>query len=280
MATSRANFVALVRPPADTLGACELTHLERAPIDLAAARAEHTAYCALLEQAGFEVVALNADRAFPDGVFVEDTAVVLDEVAILCRPGARSRRGEVASVASVLEGYRPLRACPEQVGGAPASLDGGDVLVVGRRLFVGLGTRSNQAAVTWLAETLSPDGYSVQGVTVRDALHLKTAITALDDHTVILNPAWVDPERFGDVRVVTVDPAEPMAGNVLNLGAHRVMNAACPRTIEKVESAGFSVVVHDLTELAKAEAGLTCSSLLVPSVSRCGAGRGSVSRAG
>ncbi len=264
MSDRHAAAVAIVRPPADTLGQCELTHLARQPIDPAAARAEHAAYCRLLERAGFEVVALPADPAFPDGVFVEDTAVILDEAAVLCRPGASSRRGEVASVAACLARHRPLRTCPERVDGVPVTLDGGDVLVVGRQLFVGLGTRTHRQAVQWLRETLAPEGYAVSGVEVRGALHLKTAVTALDEATVILNPAWVDPAHFRGFRVVVVDPAEPMAANVLDLGEQKVMNAACPRTIRRVETAGFAVAAHDLTELAKAEAGLTCSSLLVP----------------
>lgn len=249
--------IAIVRPPAVTLGDCELTHLERQPIDVGKAVEEHRDYCRLLVEHGYQVVALEADPRFPDGVFVEDAAVVLDEAAIICRPGARSRRGETADVARALEPYRALLHVE-----APATVDGGDVLAHGKRIFVGRGSRTNCKGVDALRGLVTPHGYDVVAVPVDGALHLKTAVTSLNHETVILNPEWIDRNAFAAYRMIDVDPDEPFAANVLRLGDHVIMNASCPRTIDRVRSRGYEVIPHAFPELAKAESGLTCSSLL------------------
>jgi dimethylargininase len=251
-------MLAITRAVPSSLSRCELTHLERVPIDVARAAEQHERYEAALRALGVEVERLPATDELPDSVFVEDTAVVVDEVAVLARPGAESRRAEVSSVAAALARYRTLAAIA-----APGTLDGGDVLRIGRRIFVGLSARTNEAGVAQLAACLAPYGYRVEGLAVSGCLHLKSAVTAIDAATIVLNPAWVDAARLGARRTIEVDPEEPMAANVLAIGTSVLVNATAPRTARRIAAAGFDVVLVDQSELAKAESGLTCCSLIL-----------------
>lgn len=250
--------VALTRQVPEAISRCELTHLARTPIDLALARRQHEAYEEALSKAGCEIVCLPAEDELPDSVFVEDTAVVLNEVAVITRPGAASRRPETASVAAALRDYRELRFLE-----APALLDGGDVLRVGRTIFVGQSSRTNEAAFRQLSEALSRYGYSVQAVTPRECLHLKSAATAFADDGVIVNAAWVDPLSFSGMTVIDVDPSEPFGANVLRVGDVVLCAAAFPRTARRLQDAGVNVQMVDVSELAKAEGALTCCSIIV-----------------
>lgn len=250
-------LVALTRAVPPSLARCELTHLQRTPIDLALAEAQHARYEQALAALGCEVRRLPPEPDMPDSVFVEDTAVVLDEVAVLTLPGAESRRGETASVAEALRPHRPLLRIE-----APGTLDGGDVLVLGRRVLVGLSGRSNAEAVRQLANLLEPFGYSVEGVAVAGCLHLKTAATRVAEGTVLLNPRWVDPSLFHDLERVEVHPDEPMAGNALLVGAGVLYPTAYPRTGERLDRVGIELTQVDAGEVAKAEGALTCCSLL------------------
>ena len=251
-------LVAYTRAVSPRLAACELTHLERTPIDVSRAAVEHAAYEARLASLGARICQLPPEPAMPDAVFVEDAAIVLDELAMITRPGAESRRPETASVAAALEPLRPLRFLAE-----PATLDGGDVLVLGRRVFVGLSSRSNEEAVAQLGEWLAPFGYAVLGVAVSGALHLKSAVTSLEAGTLLVNPAWVDPAAFGEPVVIEVHPGEPQAANALALERRVILPAAFPRTAGRVSALGLEVVPVEVTELAKAEGGVTCCSLIV-----------------
>lgn len=257
-------MLALTRPVSPTIGECELTHLERVPIDAGRAAAQHAEYEAALEVAGVRLVPVPAAPELPDAVFVEDTAVVVAEVAVLARPGAASRRPEVETVAPVLVARRPIRRIE-----APGTLDGGDVLVVGRDVFVGTSRRTNEAGAAGLAAILEPLGYAVHTVAVTGCLHLKTAVTALSRDTVLLNPEWVDAGRFADYRVVEVAPGEPMAANVLRLPDRVLMATGHPETASRIQGAlegdgeTAGVVEVDVSELAKAEAGVTCCSILL-----------------
>ena len=250
--------IALTRTVSSRIGDCELTHLQREPIDAGRARAQHEAYEAALRRLGYEICRVAPAPEHPDGVFVEDTAVVLEELAVITRPGAPSRRGEVDGVAEALAGYRPVVRVP-----APATLDGGDVLVDGRTVFVGDSARTNGAAHAWLREVLEPLGYDVVVVPVSGCLHLKTAVTSPAAGTFLLNPEWVPPSAFGGGDVIEVDPAEPYAANVLRAGVAVLAAAGAPRTRRRVEGLGLTVVGVDVTELARAEAGVTCCSVLV-----------------
>ena len=249
--------IALTRDVSPALGACELTFQPREPIDVARAIAQHAAYCRLLEDLGLEVLRLPADPGQADCCFVEDTAVVLDEVAVLAYPGAPSRRGEVAVVASALEGYRPLARIPSS-----ARLDGGDVLVVGRRIFVGSSGRTDAAGAQALEHIVVPFGYEVVPVAVTGCLHLKSAVTAIDESAVLANPDWVDLSPLDGIEVVRVPVDEPGAANVLSVAGCVVAHAGFPRTIDLLAARGMSVRPIDVSEFLKAEAGVTCKSLV------------------
>jgi dimethylargininase len=271
-----ASGIALMRGVPPTLDRCELTYRVWEPFDLDRARAQHAAYAALLRSLGLEVVELPTDAAFPDCCFVEDTAVVLDEVALLAMPTPPSRRGEIAVVEEALARFRPLERTP-----FPATLEGGDVLRIGRRLFVGRSPRTNEAGIARLASVAEPLGYRVLPVTVTGCLHLKSAVTALDDERVLANPAWIDTGPFAGLGVVRVAPEEPAAANVLRVGGLVVAHIGFPRTLDRLAELGYAVRPLDISEFLKAEAALTCKSLLFaperPPVERDRGGPGLVS---
>jgi dimethylargininase len=262
-------FVAITRQVSPALADCELTHLERVPIDADRARAQHRAYEQALIAAGAMVQQLPAGADMPDSVFVEDIAVVFPELAIIMRPGAASRRTETAAIAHALAAFRPLSTID-----APGTIDGGDVLVAGRRVFVGLSTRTNDAAVGQMRRLLAPQGYTVCATEVGGCLHLKSAVTALDDRTLLVNPAWIDPAMFNGFDCVDVDESEPAAANALRLPDRVIFPAAFPRTAGRIEARGYRVARVDADELAKAEGAVTCCSLIVDGTSRAGAETG------
>jgi len=249
--------MAVTRAVSRSIARCELTHLARQPIDLARARAQHEAYEEALAGLGCTLLRLPEEADLPDSVFVEDAAIVLDEVAVVTRPGAPSRRPETASVADALSAFRPLA-----VMAAPATLDGGDVVRMGRTLYVGLSSRTSEAGIAALRGIAAPFGYAVHGVPVTGCLHLKSAATAIGGDTVLVNPDWVDRGAFGAATVVEIDPAEPFAANALPIGGPVLFPAAFPRTRDRLAARGLDVVPLDISELAKAEGALTCCSLV------------------
>lgn len=253
--------IALTRAVSPRISECELTHVERRPIDPARAGVQHEAYEEALRRLGFDVRRVDPAPEHPDGVFVEDTAAVLDELAVITRPGAPSRRGEVDPVAEALAPHRRILRVP-----APATLDGGDVLVEGHTVFVGGTARTNGAAHGWLAEVLGPLGYDVVVIPVSGCLHLKTAVTSPATGTFLLNPDWVPATAFAGREVVEVDPAEPYAANVVRAGDGVLVAAGALRTRRRLEGLGLAVAEVDVSELARAEAGVTCCSVLVPDV--------------
>lgn len=250
--------LAFTRGVSPRLAECELTHLRREPIDVERARREHEAYERALEDLGCTLRRLPSLDEAPDGVFVEDTAVVLPELAVLTRPGAESRRGEVESTADALAELRPL--CRIE---APATLDGGDVLVLGRQVFVGRSSRTDEAGARALRDLLSPLGYRVQEVPLRRCLHLKTGVTALDEETVLLDPRCVDPLDFPATEILETHPDEIRAANALRIGTTIVFPTHFPKTAERLEARGHSLRRVEMQELARAEAGVTCCSLLL-----------------
>ncbi|HEX4614252.1 MAG TPA: arginine deiminase-related protein [Urbifossiella sp.] len=250
-------LTALTRAPGPELARCELTHLPRQPIDPARALAQHRAYQTALRDAGVRVVELPADPALPDGVFVEDAAVVLDEVAVLTSPTPASRRGEGAAVGAALAPFRRLVRLPPE-----AFLEGGDVLRVGRTLFVGQSGRTGEAGLRALAGVVRPFGYAVVPVRVTGCLHLKSAACAVDGETVLANRAWVEAGPFAGVRLVEVPAAEPHGANVLRLPGAVLVSADYPATAGLLLRLGHRVVTVDVSELHKAESGLTCMSLI------------------
>ncbi|HEX5043008.1 MAG TPA: arginine deiminase-related protein [Candidatus Polarisedimenticolaceae bacterium] len=250
--------VAFTREVGPAIQRCELTHLAPQAIDLERARAQHEAYEACLRSLGCTVRRLPDEPEHPDGVFVEDTAVVLDEVAVLARPGAASRRGEVASMAEALA---PHRACLRIE--APGTLDGGDALVLGRQVHVGLSSRTNADGIAQLKRLLEPHGYTVRTVFFTGCLHLKSAVTRVGEEMVLLNPSWVDREAFPAHRSLAIDSEEPFGANALLIGGAVVYPAEHPRTAERLAAAGIEVHSVELSELAKAEGGVTCCCVLV-----------------
>ena len=251
-------LLALTRAVSPSIVACELTHLDRLPIDTARAEAQHAEYEAALRTLGCEVRRVPAAPDNPDAVFIEDTAIVLDELAVITRPGAPSRRAEVEPVAAILTEYRALARIE-----ASGTLDGGDVMPVGRTLYVGRTPRTNDEGIGQLARLVQPHGYTVVPVAVTGCLHLKSAVTALDDHTVLCNPNWVSPAAFAPHRAVLVDATEPNAANVVRVGTTLLAAAAFTRTNDALRSAGYALVTVPADELAKAEGAVTCCSLVL-----------------
>jgi dimethylargininase len=250
-------MIALTRPVPASIASCQLTHLARVPIDLAHARMQHAEYERALARAGCDIRQLPAADDDPDSVFVEDTAVVLDEIAIITRPGAESRRGETPAVADAIRPYRQL-----ELLSAPATLDGGDVLRLGRMLYVGVGARTNAAGVAQFAEIVKRHGYDVTTVDVGRCLHLKSAVTEAATDVVIINPQWVDAALFKGLHTIDVDPSEPFAANVLRLGPTVLCASRYERTNSRLFAAGLEVQTVDVSELAKAEGGVTCCSVI------------------
>lgn len=258
--------IAFTREISDSIERCELTHLDRLPIDLPRARAQHVAFENALRELGCEVRRIPDAHNLPDAVFVQDAVLVFDELAVLARPGAVSRRPEVESVGVEIGRLRPIARIV-----APGTLDGGDVLVLGRNVFVGQTPRTNRVGVEQLAALLKPHCYTVTPVPVIGCLHLQTAVTAVAEDVILANRDWVDPTIFGKVEILDVAPGEPFAANVLRVGNSIVFPNIFPLTQAVLESRGLRVVPVDLSELAKAEAGVTCCCVLVPPLSAASA---------
>ena len=248
---------AITRLVSRSIANCELTHLERIPIDLERARQQQHVYEATLRGLGVEVHSLPEEPDLPDSVFVEDTAIVLDECALITRPGASSRQPETESITQALAPYRKLY--PIQT---PGTLDGGDVLTVGKTIFVGLSSRSNQAAIDQMEVFLASYGYVVKGVQVNGCLHLKSAVTQVRADTLLVNPAWVDRGYFPGMQFIEVDPSEPYAANALLVGEALIYQPSFPKTQRRLEAAGIRPILVDESELGKAEGALTCCTLL------------------
>jgi dimethylargininase len=252
------SLLAFTRAVPPSIDRCELTHIDRTPIDAALASAQHASYESALRTLGCRVERFAETPDLPDSVFVEDAAVVLGEVAIVTRPGASSRREETASVVAALQ-----RHCRILEMTAPATLDGGDVLVVGRRIFVGRSARTNAEGVNQLAAFATPLGYTVESVEVRGCLHLKSAVTAIEPQVLLCNPDWIDRRAFTGLTTVNIAPQEPCAANVLRVGSTLLCAAAHVRTAADLTRMGYAVYPVEVSELAKAEAAVTCCSLLV-----------------
>lgn len=250
------GLIAVTRSVPQSLTACELTHIERVPIDVDRAREQHAAYVRLLASLGCGVIEIPAAHHLADSVFIEDTAVIVDEVGIITRPGAASRREETEAVASTLGAFRQL-----QFLSAPATVDGGDVLRLGWTFYVGVGSRTNAAGAQQLRDIVAPHGYEVRTVAVDACLHLKSAVTELAPGVVVINPRWVDRQMFPNHAIIEVDPAEPGAANVLRVGEAIVCGAAYSRTNARLSAFG-KVHAVDVSELAKAEGAVTCCSLI------------------
>lgn len=259
MPTERANdlLTALLHRPSPRLQECELTYLASQAIDFERAARQHRAYADMLRRCGVDVLVRSDNLHLPDSVFVEDTAVVFDELAIVTSMGAASRQAETEAVAGALQAYRETaRIAP------PATIEGGDVLCIGRQIYVGRSTRTNAGGLAALTALVAPYGYQVRPVPVSGCLHLKTGCTALDDRTVLINPEWVDPEPFGACEQIVIPRDEPFGANALKIGETICLHAGMPKTRALIARRGYRTEVTDISEFLKAEAGLTCMSLV------------------
>jgi len=253
--------LAFTRAVSPRLADCELTHLQRKPIDATKADLQHSAYERALEQAGYDVVRLPALPDHPDGVFVEDTALILDGHAVILRPGAASRAAETSSTAAGLSSHFDLHHVTD------GHVDGGDVLRIGRTLYVGLSTRTDARGIGALREIVRPIGFDVVQASLKSCLHLKTGATLAGagrdgDLVLIHHRDSVDSSQFDGVKPLAVDTLEPAAANCLRAGDQLILPAGNPRTAEALRDRGYDVVELDVSELQKAEAGVTCMSLI------------------
>lgn len=246
---------ALVRPPGPRLAEGIVTHQERVPVDVELAQRQWRAYCDALQAAGWGLVTVPPADDCPDAVFVEDTVVMYRGVAVLTRPGADSRKPEVEAVAKVVEGL----GCPIARIEAPGTLDGGDVLKVGDTVYVGRGGRTNGEGIRQLRRLLTPLGARVVAVPVTKVLHLKSAVTALPDGTVIGYPPVVDDPRVFD-RFLAVP--EESGAHVVLLGGDRLLMAAdAPQSAALFRDLGYEPVCVDISEYEKLEGCVTCLSV-------------------
>jgi dimethylargininase len=251
------NLTAITREVSPGINDCELSFHARQPIDVAKAIAQHKAYQDCLAQLGVRIVSLPAEPELPDAVFVEDAAVVLDEVAIITNMGAPSRRPEARTVAETISRYRPLKFITD-----PGIMDGGDVLRIGRRIFVGLSKRTNRAGFSQLRDILGVSDYEVNPVEVRECLHLKSACCQIGDNTILVNRSWIDLEPPSGFELIDVPEDEPAGANALLIKDVVIIAASFPKTQMLLEQRGFRIQTIDLSELQKAEAGVTCCSVV------------------
>jgi len=250
-------LIAITRQVSPSINKCELTHLAHQPIDMDVVRAQHRQYEEALKSLGVEVLSLPEEADLPDSVFVEDIAIVVDEAAVITRPGADSRKPETESIAKALAPYRKLFYIQ-----APGTLDGGDVLTVHKDIYVGLSSRSNQAAIEQMRAFLAPFDYAVKGLKVTGCLHLKSAVTQVAADTLLVNPAWVGKDNFPDMKFIEVEPSEAYAANAVLVGKTVLYPSSYPKTRLRLEEAGIRLAIVDASELAKAEGALTCCSLI------------------
>jgi dimethylargininase len=245
---------AFVRPPGGSYASCLREH--PVAIDVELARAQHRGYIAALEEAGIEVEALPELPDAPDSVFVEDTAVVLDTHALITRPGAPSRRGELATITSTLAGWRELTFMLE-----PATLDGGDVLRVDRSLLVGLSRRTNRAGLECLSRLAAVDGLAVVGVEVTRGLHLKSACSLAGPETLLVREGDLDLAALSALPLELVPVPEAAGANVLAFSDRVLISSAAPRTAAMLERRGLRARPVELSQIHAGDGALSCLSL-------------------
>jgi len=249
--------IAVTRELAAAIANCELTFLPRSKIDFARAQQQHLDYQSALSSLGCEVVVVPAPPGLADSVFIEDTALVLDDIAVMLRPGVASRQPEVAGVADVLRQYKPLKTIEP-----PGTIDGGDLLRLGNTIFAGLSTRSNQSGIQQLRDIVADFGMTVETVETTKCLHLKSAVSEVAPGTLLINTDWISSSAFKDFELIPVDKEETHAANALRIGKDLIYPSSFPRTMDALVSRGIDVLPVDLTELQKAEGAVTCCSLI------------------
>ena len=251
-------LTAITRDVNDNMGNCELTFLPRVRVDARLAMQQHQQYQSVLSSLGCEIVTVPTEPGLADSVFIEDTALVLDKIAVMCLPGAESRRAEVAGGADVLRQYRVLASIQ-----LPGTLDGGDLLRVDNVIYAGVSTRSNHEGIEQLRGITAEFGFAVETVQTTKYLHLKSAVSQIAPDTLLINSDWIDRSAFQNCDRIEVGEKEPHAANALCVGTSVVYPSSFPRTMEKLAKHGFDVTPVDVSELQKAEGAVTCCSLIV-----------------
>ena len=250
---------AIVRLPGDNF-ASGLTRFDLGVPKLPRVLAQHARYCAALERCGLAVTTLPADRRFPDGTFVEDTAVLLPEGAMITRPGAVSRLDEVPSIRSALHAHYPAMA--EIL--APGTVDGGDICEAGRHVFIGLSERTNAEGAAQLAQWLAGVGYTSSTVAIHDMpsiLHLKSGISWLGEKALLVIDALASHPAVADYQLVRVSAEENYAANAVRVNAHVLLASGFPRLHSQLQTLGYSCIALDMSEFEKMDGGLSCLSL-------------------
>jgi len=250
-------LIAITREVSSSIGKCELTHMPRHEIDFKLAQSQHLHYENVLRDMGCTIRRLSVEPNLPDSVFVEDTAIVLKELAVITRPGASSRREEIRSVTKVLKEYRRLFKVV-----SPGTLDGGDVLQIGKTLYVCVSSRTNKSGIKQLAEFVFPYDYEVEKVYVKGCLHLKSAVTLVGEEKLLINRSWIDTKQFGVKEYIDIDPTEPYGANALLVGEELLYPISFPKTLRRLERRGICIRDVDVSELQKAEGAVTCCSLI------------------
>jgi dimethylargininase len=250
-------LTAMTREASATIGNCALTYLPRVKIDTDLVLQQHQEYQAALSSLGCELVTVPAEPELADSVFIEDAAIVLDEIAVLCRPGVESRRPEVKGVEGVLKKYRTLSSIEP-----PGTLDGGDLLRIGKVIYAGLSTRSNQSGIEQLRHIVADYGYFVKTIEVTKCLHLKSAVSQVAAGTLLINSDWIDRSAFGGMELIDVDKEEAHAANALLVEQRVIYPSSFPRTMDKLVAHGIEMMPVDMSELQKAEGAATCCSLI------------------
>lgn len=246
----------LVHKPSKNLQDCELTYLESEKIDYEKALNQHEDYCQMIKQCGAQLEVLDENINLADSVFVEDPIIVFDELAVLTSMGVESRRAE----SDLLEKYFKEKKEVKKIQ-LPSKIEGGDVLIINKKVYVGVSARTNIEAINELESILKPFEYEVKAVKVHGCLHLKTGCTALDENTILINPNWVDASAFEDYKLINIPSEEPFAANIMKINDFICMNECFPKTIDLVKSLNYKVKTTNISEFVKAEAGLTCMSV-------------------
>ncbi len=250
-------LTAITREVNAAIGSCELTFLPRVEVDADLAVLQHQHYQSALSSLGCEIIIVPTEPGLADSVFIEDTAIVLDEIAVLCRPGATTRRAEVAGVERILKQHRSLASIMP-----PGTLDGGDLLRINKVIYAGLSTRSNKSGIDQLRSIVADYGYSVKTVKTAKCLHLTSAVTEVAPNLLLINSDWVNPSNFRNFELIEVDNEEAHAANALVVGPSLIYPSSFPRTLEKMAALGIDVTVVDVSELQKAEGAVTCCALV------------------
>jgi len=233
-----------------------LTTVDLGRPDYATICRQHQAYCRTLGDLGVTVETLPALDGYPDAYFVEDPAIITEQVAIVTRPGAMSRRGEAQAIASAVAQHRPVARIEP-----PGTLEGGDVLIVGKQVYVGLSARTNRAGIEQLADILAPQGFDVTGVPVEAGLHLKSSVSLVAPNTLLVGPPLAKADAWNGLRRLLVPPDEDYAANALWINNHILMAKGFPATREQLDGLGLPIIEMEVSEARKMDGGLSCMSL-------------------